>query len=113
MPLFALGSSIHPSFHPRFLVTDSSETDEETPLMGGQENRDEGEPITREEIDNILSGVKGDAESLDSRQENQLIGKGSGLDDWGRGRVTVFVEGSKLLICDEEGVSVSVCADLR
>lgn len=105
MPLFALGSSVHPSFHPRFLVTDTtvSEAGEETPLLdrvGG----DEGEPITRAEIDRILTGNKGDEESLDSRQADELIGQGSGLKDWGRGRVTVFVEGSNLLICDEEGV---------
>jgi hypothetical protein len=52
-----------------------------------------------------LTGDKGDAESLDSRQEHAVIGEGTGLDDWGRGRVTVFAEGSKLLICDEDGAS--------
>ena len=111
VPLFALGSSIHPSFHPRFLVADGSvagsfagsEAGEETPLLDGPRDRDEGEPITRKEINRILTGDKGDAESLDSRQEDAMIGEGTGLDDWGRGRVTVFVEGNKLLICDEEG----------
>lgn len=83
-------------------TTESQADDERSPLLdrvGG----DEGEPITREELERILKGDIGDEESLDSRQANQLIGKGSGLDDWGRGRVTVFVEGSNLLICDEEG----------
>jgi len=45
----------------------------------------------------------GDAESLDSRQAEAIVGDGSGLEDWGRGRVTVFQEGSRLLICDQEG----------
>jgi hypothetical protein len=102
--LFALGSSIHPSFHPRFLV--QAEPSEETPLLEGSNDEQEGEPITNAEIDKILNG--GDQESLDSRQEEAIIGDGSGLKDWGRGRVTVFREGRKLLICDEEGESVSI-----
>jgi hypothetical protein len=103
VPLFALGSSVHPSFHPRFLVSEGSEAGEDTPLLNTSGGYDEGEPITREEIDKILTGDQGDAESLDARQEDALMGHQSGLKDWGRGRVTVFVEGFKLLICDEEG----------
>jgi len=118
VPLFALGSSVHPSLHPRFLVqnastsTNGSEAGEESSLLGRASGDGEiGEPITRAEIDKILTGNHGDEESLDSRQEGALLGKGSGLKDWGRGRVTVFVEGSKLLICDEEGESI--CIDSR
>ena len=111
VPLFALGSSVHPSLHPRFLVQNTSanvseagEAGEESSLLGrASGDGDVGEPITRAEIDKILTGDHGDEESLDSRQEDALVGKGSGLKNWGRGRVTVFVEGSKLLICDEEG----------
>jgi hypothetical protein len=106
VPLFALGSSVHPSLHPRFLVQNDtvSEAGEETSLLDHASGDGEvGEPITRAEIDKILTGDHGDEESLDSRQEDALVGNGSGLKDWGRGRVTVFVEGSKLIICDQEG----------
>ena len=113
VPLFALGSAVNPSFHPRFLVqsvgldvgeANQSEADEETSLLRQRAGDTEiGQPISRAEIDRILTGGHGDEESLDSRQEDALVGKCSGLKDWGRGRVTVFVEGNKLLICDEEG----------
>lgn len=122
VPLAALGSSVHPAFHPRFMVTEErfagtpGNPDEETPLIDNSGDRDEGKPITRKEIDRILTGDHGDEESLDSRQADALIGHGSGLKGWGRGRVTVFVEGNKLLICDEEGESsdlfTGLCADL-
>jgi hypothetical protein len=114
VPLFALGSSIHPSFHPRFLV--QAEPSEHTPLLDNDSSPhpkptasnagDEGEPITREDLDRIMNG--GDVESLDSRQEDAILGEGSGLKDWGRGRVTVFREGGKLIICDQEGESDKV-----
>jgi hypothetical protein len=111
IPMFALGSSLHPDFHPRFLVradpVQASEDGEHTPLLhDSPDEREQGEDITQAEIDQILQGDNhADVESLDPGQQDALIGKGSGLKDWGRGRVTVFVEGDKLLICDQEGAS--------
>jgi len=100
---------LHPSFHPKFLVQVDDGPSETTSLLSNDlhsharqsRDKDEGEPITRAELDRIMNG--GDAESLDSRQAEAIVGDGSGLEDWGRGRVTVFQEGSRLLICDQEG----------
>lgn len=41
--------------------------------------------------------------NLTDSQREALLGDGSGLKDWGRGKVNVYNEGSNLIICDEQG----------
>lgn len=99
---------MHPSFHPRFMVRE----DVETPLLGGSEDDvdhaagDQGYPISRAEIERILGDAHlDDRVSISSNQQEQLVGKG-GLEEWGRGRMSVYDEGHCLVICDEEGQSL-------
>ena len=104
IPLWALGSAVDDSLHPRFLIHYDQEADEESPLLGDTDPGDEGEPITREELDKILTG-ESDRESLDSNQQDAILGHGSGLRRWGKGKIRVYNEGRRLLICDQEGES--------
>jgi hypothetical protein len=75
IPLLALGSSIDSSLHPRFLIHYDEEANEQSPLMG----------------------------QPDSGQQDAILGDGSGLKRWGKGKITVYNEGKRLLICDQEG----------
>jgi hypothetical protein len=91
---------VDPSFHPKFLVEaggndDASET---TPLLDGAE---QGEPLDRDELRQILSQDPNG--SLSNDQRKALLGKGSGLERWGRGRISVYNQGDQLVICDEAG----------
>lgn len=66
-----------------------------------QENADEGEPILRHRLDEILKGA---SSSSDVSSEVRVALLGDELSkDWGRGRVSVYDEGSCLVICDEDG----------
>lgn len=84
--------------------------DEETPLLSSEspnprEGGDQGYSIGRDEIERILGDSHlDDRVSISSRQQEQLVGKG-GLGSWGRGRMSVYDEGSCLMICDEDGES--------
>lgn len=109
MPFFLLGSSIHPSFHPKFLVQNEesrSQTEDDsgegTRLLNDHEgDPDHGEPINRSELDQILHGQSSNNDISDEMRD-QLLGDELSK-DWGRGRVSVYDEGSCLVICDEEG----------
>lgn len=84
--------------------------DAETPLLDDMDDvdpeaNDQGYPIDRAEIERILGDSHlDDRVSISSNQQEQLVGKG-GLTDWGRGRMSVYDEGNRLIICDEEGQS--------
>ena len=100
IPFFLIGSSLHPFLHPKFLVqaTDGmSEAGESSSLL---HNADEGEPIDPNELDNLEEG------SISSEQRQALLGEDSGLRHWGRGKVSVYNQGSQLVICDEHGESI-------
>ena len=104
IPVSLLSSAMHPDLHPRFLVrsdNEGSETDENSPLLSN--NNDHGYPIDREEIQRILGEDHlDDAISINSGQRQQLVGEG-GLKKWGRGKLSVYDEGSCLMICDQDG----------
>jgi hypothetical protein len=102
IPLLALGSAVDSSLHPRFLIHYDTEANENSALLGNPDPDEEGEPITRAELDRILTG-DADQESLDSGQQNAILGDDSGLGKWGKGKISVYNEGRRLLICDEEG----------
>jgi hypothetical protein len=102
IPLLALGSSIDSSLHPRFLIHYDEEANEQSPLMGQPDPDEAGADIPRAELEQILSG-EADRESLDSGQQDAILGDGSGLKRWGKGKITVYNEGKRLLICDQEG----------
>lgn len=87
---------------------DASEAGETSSLLSHADRDDEGHSITRAELARILNR-DGGHEELDSSQRDALVGQGSGLAKWGRGRVSVYNEGNKIVICDEEGeLQVSV-----
>lgn len=104
IPLLALGSAVDSSLHPKFLIHYDTEANEESSLLGNNEPGDEGEPITRKDLDAILTGDN-DRESLDSNQQDAILGHGSGLKKWGKGKISVYNEGKRLLICDQAGKS--------
>jgi len=97
---------MHPDLHPRFLVREDNEDqnqggDENSPLLSS--NNTQGFPIDREEIQRILGEDHlDDAMSINSGQREQLVGNG-GLKKWGRGKLSVYDEGSCLMICDQDG----------
>ena len=115
IPFFLLGSSLHPSLHPKFLVTgdnassDTAGASETTSLL---HDADEGEPVDQDELDRLMSG--GEGEQLSSGQRDALLDDKSGLKNWGRGKVNVYNQGSQLIICDENGeLKASTRADFR
>lgn len=102
VPISLLGSSIHPSLHPKFMVNEEDtdeEGDETSSLLG---NGDQGHPISRSTLATIL-GDGSEARLLDGEAQRRLTGRGSGLEQWGRGRVSVYDQGSHITICDEHG----------
>ncbi len=101
IPFFLLGSSLHPSFHPKFLVQNTgNEPSETTSLL---HDADEGEPLDADALERLMSSDNREDGNLTDSQREALLGDGSGLKDWGRGKVNVYNEGSNLIICDEQG----------
>ena len=109
IPFFLLGSSLHPSLHPKFLVQDRNDTPDETTSL--LHDAEEGEPLHEDELQRLLSSEESTSAELSSSQRNALLNEDSGLKGWGRGKINVYNQGSNLVICDEHG-ELSIAAVL-
>lgn len=66
---------------------------------------EEGATLSQDDLQRLTSNNDSPDGELSSAQREALLDEGSGLKDWGRGKVSVYNEGSNLIICDEEGES--------
>lgn len=83
-------------------MVNDEETDDEDETTSLLAHGEQGQPIDRQTLLDILGGGS-EAQNVGGDRLKRLTGQGSGLEDWGRGRVSVYDEGSHITICDEQG----------